>query len=138
MLISRFHHPMWTKLASTVFVATGVGLLWLGLPIVAAALIIYGAGIGIESIARGTLPLAVFGDRHYPAIMGRIAMPSLIGQAASPSVGALLIDWLGTNGALATLFAVAMTNVLLVVALFVLFKRHRAFKPKRMDLDPDG
>jgi len=62
MLISRFHHPIWTKFASTVFVAIGVGLLWLGLPIVAAALIFYGAGIGIESIARGTLPLAVFGE----------------------------------------------------------------------------
>ncbi len=27
MLISRFHHPIWTKFASTLFVATGVGLL---------------------------------------------------------------------------------------------------------------
>ena len=123
MLISRFHHPIWTKLASTIFVATGVGLLWLGLPIVAAALVFYGAGIGIESIARGTLPLAVFGERNYPAIMGRIAMPSLIGQAASPSLGALLIDGLGTTDALAVLFAVALVNVLLVVILFLLLPR---------------
>ncbi|MFG1423231.1 MFS transporter [Roseixanthobacter liquoris] len=125
MMISRFHHPIWTKFASTVFVAIGVGLLWLGLPIVAAALIFYGAGIGIESIARGTLPLAVFGERHYPAIMGRIAMPSLIGQAVSPSVGAMLIDGLGANHALAVLFTVAIANVLLVSALSILLKRHR-------------
>lgn len=92
MLISRFHHPIWTKFASTIFVATGVGLLWLGLPVVAAVLIFYGAGIGIESIARGTLPLAVFGEHRYAAIMGRIAMPSLIGQAASPSLGAMMIQ----------------------------------------------
>jgi MFS family permease len=123
MMLSRFHHPIWTKLASTIFVATGIGLLWAGLPIVAAALIFYGAGIGIESIARGTLPLAVFGERHYPAIMGRIAMPSLIGQAASPSVGAMLIDGLGVNGALAVVFGVAMANVLLVGALFALLSR---------------
>lgn len=123
MLISRFHHPIWTKLASTIFVATGVGLLWLGMPTVAAALIFYGAGIGIESIARGTLPLAVFGERHYPAIMGRIAMPSLIGQAASPSLGALLIDGLGATNALAVLFAVALVNVLLVGLLFVTLRR---------------
>jgi MFS family permease len=123
MMLSRFHHPIWTKLASTIFVATGVGLLWAGLPIVAAALIFYGAGIGIESIARGTLPLAVFGEQHYPAIMGRIAMPSLIGQAASPSVGAMLIDGLGASGALATLFVVALANVLLVGALFALLSR---------------
>lgn len=129
MLISRFHHPIWTKFASTLFVATGVGLLWLGLPIVAAALIFYGAGIGIESIARGTLPLAVFGEHRYAAIMGRIAMPSLIGQAASPSLGALLIDGFGADGALAALFAVALLNVLLVMALFVLLKHHRARRP---------
>src|SRR5690606_38198051 len=97
MLISRFHHPIWTKLASTLFVATGVGLLWLGLPVVAAALIFYGAGIGIESIARGTLPLAVFGEDRYASIIGRIAMPSLIMQAASPSLGALVIDVYGSD-----------------------------------------
>lgn len=120
MLISRFHHPIWTKFASTVFVAAGVGMLWLGLPIVAAALIFYGAGIGIESIARGTLPLAVFGEHHYASIMGRIAMPSLIMQAASPSLGALLIDEFGSNGALAALFVFAIVNVALVSALYVI------------------
>lgn len=123
MLISRFHHPIWTKLASTLFVAIGVGMLWLGLPVVAAALVFYGAGIGIESIARGTLPLAVFGARHYPAIMGRIAMPSLIGQAASPSVGALLISAVGENGMLLVLFSVAIVNMALVVILFFLLKK---------------
>jgi len=90
----------------------------MGLPIVAAALIFYGAGIGIESIARGTLPLAVFGEHRYPALMGRIAMPSLIGQAASPLLGAVLIGTLGANGALAAIFAVSLVNVLLVIILF--------------------
>lgn len=126
MAISRFHHPIWTKFASAVFVAAGVGLLWLGLPIIAAALIFYGAGIGIESIARGTLPLAVFGERRYPAIMGRIAMPSLIMQAAAPSLGALLIDGIGADGALAALFLLALANVLLVLLLVVWLKAPKA------------
>lgn len=129
MLISRFHHPIWTKFASTVFVAIGVGLLWIGLPVIAAALIFYGAGIGIESIARGTLPLAVFGEGRYASIMGRIAMPSLIMQAASPSLGALLIDSFGADGALETLLAVALVNVVLVVALFTVLKRHEVRRP---------
>ncbi len=123
MLISRFHHPIWTKFASTVFVAIGVGLLWIGFPIVAAALIFYGAGIGIESIARGTLPLAVFGEDRYASIMGRIAMPSLIMQAASPSLGALLIDSFGADGALEALLAVALVNVVLVWALYLILLR---------------
>lgn len=124
MLISRFHHPIWTKLASTVLVATGVGLLWVGFPIVAATLVFYGAGIGVESIARGTLPLAVFGEHRYPAIIGRIAMPSLIMQAASPSLGSILIERLGAHGALGVLLLVALINVLLVVGLFGFVSRH--------------
>jgi len=54
--------------------------------------------------------------------MGRIAMPSLIMQAVSPSLGALLIERFGVSNALAVLFAVAIANVLLVGALFVLFR----------------
>ena len=49
MLIGRYHHPIWTLIASTVLVAAGLGLLWAGLPIMACALALYGAGIGIES-----------------------------------------------------------------------------------------
>jgi MFS family permease len=123
MLISKLHHPIWTKLGSTVLVASGLGLLWSGLPILPAALILYGAGIGIESIARGTLPLAVFGELRYPTIMGRIAMPSLIGQAAAPSLGAALITALGIHGALGVIFAVGAMNLALAVVLFALLRR---------------
>ena len=88
MLISRFHHPIWTMMAATIFVAIGIGMLWAGLPIISAALVFYGGGIGIELIARGTLPLVLFGEGRYAAIVGRIAMPSLVAQAAAPSLGA--------------------------------------------------
>lgn len=129
MAISRYHHPIWTKLASTVFVAAGVGALWAGLPLISAALIFYGAGIGIESIARGTLPLALFGEERYAVVMGRIAMPSLIAQAAAPSVGAVLIDRFGAEATLGTLLAVALTNVALVTVLFAILptsaRRHQ-------------
>ena len=120
MAISRYHHPIWTKLASTVFVTIGVGALWAGFPLISAALIFYGAGIGIESIARGTLPLALFGEERYAVVMGRIAMPSLIAQAAAPSVGAVLIDRFGADATLGTLLAVALTNVALVTVLFAI------------------
>jgi hypothetical protein len=123
MVISHYHHPISTKLTSTIFVATGVGALWEGLPLVSAALVFYSAGIGIESIARGTLPLALFGENRYAAIMGRIAMPSLIAQAASPSIGAILIERFSASGTLAALFSVAITNVVLVGILFALLPR---------------
>jgi hypothetical protein len=126
MLISRYHHPIWTLLASTVLVVVGVGALWMGLPVVSAALVFYGAGIGLESIARGTLPLAIFGERGYAAIMGRIAMPSLIAQAASPSLGALLMEKVGVDGTLAALFVTAVIDVMLAAVLFCLLPRQRA------------
>jgi MFS family permease len=118
MLVGKYHHPIWTKIASVSFLALGLGLLWGHLPLVALTLVFYGAGIGLESIARATLPLVLFGARNYAPIMGRLARPSLIAQAAAPSIGAYLIVWLGADGALATLVAVACVNVLLVLCLF--------------------
>lgn len=111
------------------FVAIGVGLLWIGFPVIAAALIFYGAGIGIESIARGTLPLAVFGEDRYASIMGRIAMPSLIMQAAAPSLGALLIDVYGAHAALAALLSLALINVLLVLVLYLILLKGGRLQP---------
>jgi MFS family permease len=119
MAIGRYHHPIWTMMAATVLVAGGIGALCVGLPVVSAALVFYGAGIGIESIARGTLPLALFGATGYAARMGRLAMPSLIAQATSPSVGAVLMDRFGASGTLAALLAAAVVDVMLVVALFI-------------------
>jgi hypothetical protein len=85
--------------------------------------VFYGAGIGLESIARATLPLVLFGAKNYAPIMGRLARPSLIAQAAAPSIGAYLIKWFGADGALATIVAVAGVNVLLVLCLFAAQRR---------------
>ena len=118
MVIARFHHPIWTKVASTSLVATGLAALWREAPIIPLALALYGAGIGLESIARGTLPLAIFGPERYPVIMGRIAMPSLIAQAAAPSIGTALIEAGGVDGAMGVFVASAAVNVALAAALF--------------------
>lgn len=118
MLVGKYHHPIWTKVASVSFLAIGLSLLWGHFPVIALTLVFYGAGIGLESIARATLPLVLFGAKDYAPIMGRLARPSLIAQAAAPSIGAYLIVRLGADGALATLVVVACVNVLLVLCLF--------------------
>jgi MFS family permease len=123
MVIARYHHPIWTKVVSVGCVAIGVSALWMGMPIVPLALAFYGAGIGLESIARGTLPLALFGASGYARLMGRLAMPSLIAQAAAPSMGALLIEQAGAHGMLAVLSALALVNVVLVGGLVLLLFR---------------
>jgi MFS family permease len=122
MVIARYHHPIWTKVVSTSLVATGLVALWLEAPIIALALSLYGAGIGLESIARGTLPLAIFGPERYPVIMGRIAMPSLIAQAAAPSIGTALIETGGVHGAMGVFVASAAVNVALAAGLFVMLR----------------
>lgn len=120
MGFGRLYHPIWTKLAATILVATGLGLLLVGFPLVAVALVFYGAGIGIESIARGTLPLALFDPRAYAAIMGAIAMPSLIAQAVAPSLGAFLLEQGGPRLTLSALTAMAVLNVVLVAVLWAM------------------
>jgi hypothetical protein len=119
MLVSRYHHPIWTKIASVSLVAIGLLLLWMDIPLIPLCLVFYGAGIGLESIARATLPLALFGAKDYAPIMGRLARPSLIAQAATPSIGALLIQGLGTEGMLGAVTLVALLNVGLVGMLFL-------------------
>jgi MFS family permease len=122
MAVARYHHPIWTKVASTSLVAPGLAALWLDAPIIPLALALYGAGIGLESIARGTLPLAIFGPERYPVIMGRIAMPSLIAQAAAPSIGTALIESGGVDGAMAVFVASAVVNVMLASSLFLMLR----------------
>lgn len=123
LAIAKRHHPIWTKLAATSLVALGVAALWAGGSLLTPALVLYGAGIGLESIARGTLPLALVGRDRYPVVMGRIALPSLMAQAGAPLVGSLLLNMVGAGGTLAALIAVAGFNVLLSLTLFAIVRR---------------
>lgn len=100
------HHPIWTMAAATGLVLVGFLGLLLGVP-AAAALVAYGAGNGLWSIARGALPLALFGPGFYARTMGRLATPMLLASAAAPTAGGLLIQWLGPAGTLSVLTAAA-------------------------------
>jgi len=125
MLVARYHHPIWTKLASAALVAIGLTLLALGVPVIWLALICYGAGIGLDSIARATLPLALFGAHDYAPIMGKLARPALIVQAAAPSIGALLIAHVGSGSTVAVIAAGAILNVGIVLGLVMLTRQAR-------------
>jgi hypothetical protein len=59
--------------------------------------LLYGASNGIMTISRGALPLALFGARGYPVLMGKLALPILLAQAAAPMLTAPLVaDWPAT------------------------------------------
>lgn len=123
MLFGRHYQPIWTMVASTVLVALGTLLLFVGFSITALAIVLYGAGNGIGSVARGTLPLWLFGPARYPVLMGRLALPILISMALSPLVGAMAFQAGGADATLAMLTGLAFVNVVLVAALRLLTLR---------------
>jgi MFS family permease len=126
LVFGRYYHPIFTKLAATSLVATGLALLLLDIRVVAVALVAYGAGIGIESIARGTLPLVLFGAERYAALMGRIAFPSFLLQALAPTLAALLLAHGGVGATLGVLVVVAVANVGLTALVGILSRRRAA------------
>jgi predicted MFS family arabinose efflux permease len=117
MLAGRHYHPVWTMIASAVLVAIAAVMLFTGLPMLALAIALYGAGNGIGTVARGSLPLALFGADRYPVLMGRLALPILIAMAVSPYVGGLAFRQGGADWAFGLLAALALSNVVLVCAL---------------------
>ncbi len=118
MLFGTRLHPIWTLASAVGLVALGLVLLAADFPILALSLLLYGGGNGLYSIARGTLPLALFGPRRYAPLIGRIAMPNLIAQALAPSLGAAVLVQVGANGTLVFLAILAVANFALLAALF--------------------
>ncbi|MBI3433701.1 MAG: MFS transporter [Proteobacteria bacterium] len=117
-LFGRRYHPFWTLVASCVLMLVGLALLGSGSSFLAVAIVVYAAGYGVSWIARGTLPLALFGARRYAALVGRLATPSLVVQALAPIAGAFLIERAGIGAAVATLGALALVNVALIGVLW--------------------
>jgi MFS family permease len=117
-LFGERYHPIWTMIASCILMAIGLALLYAGFRILALAIALYGGGYGIMWVARGTLPLALFGPDRYATLMGRLAFPSLIVQALAPSAGALLIESYGADLTMAVLSSLALGNVVLIGVLW--------------------
>lgn len=112
------HHPLWTLTVAVGLMAMGIVLLATGFSATALAIILYGAGNGILSIAKGALPLVSFGVERYARVMGQLARPALVAQALAP----MLIAWLVTDGnphvPLLILALLACSNVVVVLLLW--------------------
>jgi MFS family permease len=57
--------------------------------------ILHGVGNGVLTIARGTLPLAIFGPVNYGYRLGLLGAPARLSQAMAPLLFGLMIDYLG-------------------------------------------
>jgi MFS family permease len=74
-------------------------------PLVVAFTLLMGASQGVITIVRGAVPLALFGASGYGAVLGVIATPVLVVNAASPTVFAWIVDRWGWGVGRACLLA---------------------------------
>jgi predicted MFS family arabinose efflux permease len=123
MLAGQRYHPAWTMIASVTLVAAAMVMLFTGFPVIALALALYGAGNGIGTVARGSLPLTLFGADRYAVLMGRLAMPLMIAMAVSPYLGGLAFARGGADLTFALLMTLALANVVLAAVLGALTLR---------------
>ncbi|WP_051091251.1 MFS transporter [Methylopila sp. M107] len=117
MLVGDRLHPTATLLCAGVLVAMGMALLALGAAPSAVAIVLYAAGNGVWSIARGTAPLALFGPERYPVVMGRLAAPNLVAQAGAPFIAGISLASFGASTVLFVLATAAAANVILAAFL---------------------
>ena len=95
--LSRYHPLVSTRLACLTHPIGAAIFAFAGGPAAGAFAIFFGLGNGILTIARGTLPLAIFGPRDYGYRLGLIGAPARMAQAAAPLVFGLLIDVMGVR-----------------------------------------
>jgi len=113
-------HPLWVvRFALSTLLCAFVMLLMLGVsaPVAAAFALMFGGANGLVTITRGAVPLALFGASGYGRLMGRLAGPWLVMQAAAPLVMAFVVDRVSDIGALALAAAFAAIALICFVAI---------------------
>jgi MFS family permease len=121
LVLARNVHPLWVvRFALGVLVAAFALLALFGFSVAAAAVfvILFGAANGLVTIARGTVPLALFGAAGYGRLIGRIAGPSLLMQGVAPLVLAFVAE--RGSDPMALLLAAGLT--LIALACFVVIR----------------
>jgi hypothetical protein len=83
----------------------------------------YGLSIGMNTVARGAVPLALFGPEGYGARLGRLAAPSFVAEAAAPIIYAAAID---RSGVWTGLILAASAAGLAWVGIFALSSLYRS------------
>ncbi len=95
--LSRYHPVVPTRLACLTHPVGAAILALSGGSAASAFAIFHGAGNGILTIARGTLPLAIFGPENFGYRLGIIGAPARMAQAVAPLAFGLLIDAMGAH-----------------------------------------
>jgi len=96
--VLRHVHPLLSARLAALMHPVGAALLAVvGAPLAALFAILHGAGNGILTIAKGTLPLVLFGPHGYGLRQGVLMVPARVAQASAPWLFGILLDRFGAG-----------------------------------------
>ena len=121
-VFGRDVHPLWVvrgALTALLCAFVMLALLGMSVPVAAAFALMFGGANGLVTIARGAVPLSLFGAAGYGLLVGRIAKPFLMMQAVAPLVMAFVVERVSDGAAL----ALAAVFVAIGLGCFAVIKR---------------
>lgn len=99
-VLRRFHPLLSARLAAIAHPLGALAVMGFGAPAAVFFAVLHGVGNGILTIAKGTLPLAIFGSSGYGLRQGILMVPARVGQAGAPFLFALLMERFGASALL--------------------------------------
>jgi predicted MFS family arabinose efflux permease len=118
-ILKRYHPLVSTKLACLMHPIGAATVAILGGAAASVFAVFHGAGNGVITISRGTLPLAIFGPENYAYRLGIIGAGARMTQAAAPLLFGFLIDAMGSR----VLIVSSALGLVAFAALFMLPER---------------
>lgn len=115
-LLRRLHPLVSARFATVLHPAGALALVLFGGPAAAVFTMLHGAGNGMLTIAKGTLPLALFGPAGYGLRTGVLSVPARVAQAGAPLLFGVLLDWAGL-GVLVVSAGLGLASTMALLAL---------------------
>ena len=120
LAFARGVHPLVVARLAVGILLTAFALIaFLGVSALVAAvfMVMFGIANGLITIARGAVPLVLFGPIGYGALIGRIAGPWLVMQAIAPLVLAFVAERASDPAVLALVAMLALVSFVCLVVL---------------------
>ncbi|WP_294766484.1 MFS transporter [uncultured Rhodoferax sp.] len=96
-VLRRVHPLISARIAACLHPVGAVSLALFGAPAAIFFALVHGAGNGILTIAKGTLPLVLFGPKGYGERQGLLMVPARLAQALAPWLFGVFMAQYGAN-----------------------------------------
>ncbi|NSX15602.1 MFS transporter [Cupriavidus taiwanensis] len=121
-LLRKSHPLLSARIAAALHPIGALAFGLAGAPAAALFGVLHGAGNGILTIAKGTLPLVIFGPSGYGHRQGILMVPARVAQALAPWLFGICLDVFGAN-------ALWLTSVLGIGAIVMLMAIREVGQP---------